>query len=65
MCLVNRRGLGKEKHVDMSGRFASKKVDTSVNPAEVFLLMCVASFCGVATSERTLAGDLRGRTRQP
>ena len=43
MCLVNRRGLGKAKHVDMqnlwiqeaskSGRFATKKVGTSVNPA--------------------------------
>ena len=45
MCLVNRRGLGKAKHVDMqslwmqeaskSGRFATKKVDTSVNPADL------------------------------
>ena len=43
MCLVNRRGLGKTKHVDMqnlwiqeaskSGRFTTKKVDTSVSPA--------------------------------
>ena len=45
MCLVNRRGLGKAKHVDMqnlwmheaskSGWFATKKVDTSVNPADL------------------------------
>ena len=45
MCLVNRRGLGKAKHVDMqslwiqeapkSGRFATKKVDTSANPADL------------------------------
>ena len=45
MCLVNRRGLGKAKHVDMqnlwiqeatkSGRFATKKVDTSVIPADL------------------------------
>ena len=45
MCLVNRRGLGKANHVDMqnlwiqeaskSGRFATKKVDTSVNPADL------------------------------
>ena len=45
MCLVNRRGLGKAKHVDMqnlwiqeasmSGRFTTKKVDTSVNPADL------------------------------
>ena len=44
MCLVNRRGLGKAKHVDMqnlwtqeaskSGRFVTKKVGTSVNPAD-------------------------------
>ena len=43
MGLVNRRGLGKAKHVDMqnlwiqeaskSGRFVTKKVGTSVNPA--------------------------------
>ena len=36
MCLVNRRGLGKAKHVDMqkaskSGRFITKKVGTNVN----------------------------------
>ena len=47
MCLVNRRGLGKTKHVDMqnlwiqeaskSGRFTTKKVDTSVSPA--YLMM--------------------------
>ena len=45
MCLVNRRGLGKAKHVDVqnlwiqdaskSGRFATKKVDTSVNLADL------------------------------
>ena len=45
MCLVNRRGLGKSKHIDMqnlwiqegckSGRFVTKKVGTSVNPADL------------------------------
>ena len=45
MCLVNRRGLGKEKHVDMqnlwiqeaskAGRFVTKKVGTNVNPADL------------------------------
>ena len=45
MCLVNRRGLGKAKHVDMqnlwiqeasnSGRFITKKVGTNVNPADL------------------------------
>ena len=45
MCLVNRRGLGKAKHVDMqnlwiqeaskSGRFVTKRVGTSVNPADL------------------------------
>ena len=45
MGLVNRRGLGKAKHVDMqnlwiqeaskSGRFVKKKVGTSVNPADL------------------------------
>ena len=45
MCLANRRGLGKAKHVDMqnlwiqdaskSGWFATKKVDTSVNLADL------------------------------
>ena len=30
-----------------------------------FLLKFVLPLRGVATSERTLAGDLRGRTRQP
>ena len=45
MCLVNRRGLGKAKHVDLpnlwpqeaskSGRFTTKKVDTSVNPTDL------------------------------
>ena len=45
MCLVNRRGLGKAKHVDMknlriqeaskSVRFVTKKVGTSVNPANL------------------------------
>ena len=44
-CLVNRGILGKAKHVDMqnlwiqeaskSGRFATKKVDTSVRPADL------------------------------
>ena len=44
MGLVNRRGLGKAKHVDMqnlwiqeaskSGRFVTKKVGTSANPAD-------------------------------
>ena len=43
MCLVSHRGLGNAKHVDMqnlwiqeasrSGRFVTKKVGTSVNPA--------------------------------
>ena len=43
MGLVNRRGLGKAKHVDMqnlwiqeaskSGRFVTRKVGTSVNPS--------------------------------
>ena len=43
--LVNRRGLGKAKHVDMqnlwiqeaskSGRFVTKKVGTSENPADL------------------------------
>ena len=45
MCLVNRRGLGKAKHVDMqnlwtqeaskSKRFVTKKVGTSVDPADL------------------------------
>ena len=45
MCLVNCRGLGKAKHVDIqnmwiqeaskSGRFVTKKVGTSVNPADL------------------------------
>ena len=45
MCLVNRRGLGKAKHVDMQnlwiqeaskvGRFVTKKVGTIVNPADL------------------------------
>ena len=45
MGFVNRRGLGKAKHVDMqnlwiqeaskSGRFVTKKVGTSVNPADL------------------------------
>ena len=45
MCLVNRRGLGKAKHVDMqnkwiqeaskSGRFNTRKVGTNVNPADL------------------------------
>ena len=45
MCLINRRGLGKAKHVDMqnlwiqeaskSGRFVTKKVGTNVNPADL------------------------------
>ena len=45
MCLVNRRGLCKVKHVDMqnlwiqevskSSRFAAKKVDTSVNQEDL------------------------------
>ena len=44
MCLVNRGGLGKAKHVDMqnlwiqeaskSGRFVAKKVGTIVSPAD-------------------------------
>ena len=43
-CLVNRRGLGKAKHVDMQNswiqeaskpkRFVTKNVGTSVNPAD-------------------------------
>ena len=39
---VNRRGLGKAKHVDMqnlgiqeAGRFATQKVGTNVNPADL------------------------------
>ena len=45
MCLVNRRGLGKAKHVDMHNlwiqeasklkRFDTKKVGTNVNPADL------------------------------
>ena len=45
MCLVNRRGLGKAKHVDMqnlwiqeaskASGFIKKKVGTSVNPADL------------------------------
>ena len=45
MCLVNRRGLGKAKHVDMqslwiqgasnSEKFVTKKVGTSVNTADL------------------------------
>ena len=45
MCLVNRRGLGKAKHVDMqnlwiqdaskSKRFVTKKVGANVNPADL------------------------------
>ena len=45
MCLVNRRGLGKAKHVDMqnrwiqevstAGRFVTKKVGTNVNPTDL------------------------------
>ena len=45
VCLVNRTGRGKAKHVDMqnlwiqeaskSGRFVTKKVGTSVNPADL------------------------------
>ena len=45
MCLVNRGGLGKAKHVDMqnlwiqeastAGRFVTKKVGTNVNPADL------------------------------
>ena len=45
MCLVNRRRLGKAKHVDMqnlwiqeaskSGQFVTKKVGTNVNPADL------------------------------
>ena len=45
MCLVNRRGLGKAKHVDMKNlwtqeaskaeRFVTKKVGTNVNPADL------------------------------
>ena len=45
MCLVNRGGLDKAEHVHMqnlwiqeaskSGRFTTKKVDTSVNPADL------------------------------
>ena len=44
-CLVNRRGLGKAKHVNVqhlwiqeaskSGRFVTKKVGTNVNPADL------------------------------
>ena len=45
MCLVNRRGLGKAKRVDVqnlwiqeasrSGRFTTRKVGTNVNPADL------------------------------
>ena len=45
LSLVNRRGLGKAKHVDMqsqwiqeaskSDRFATKKIGTTVNPADL------------------------------
>ena len=45
LCLVNRRGLGKAKHVDMqnlwiqeaskTGRFTTRKVGTNVNPADL------------------------------
>ena len=45
MCFVNRRGLGKAKHVNMqnlwiqeaskSGRFTTRKVGTNVNPADL------------------------------
>ena len=52
-CLVNRRGLGKAKHVDMqnlwiqqapeSGRFFTKKVGTSVNPADLMTKPLVRS----------------------
>ena len=45
MCLVNRGGLGKAKHVDMQNlwiqeastarRFVTKKVGTNVNPADL------------------------------
>ena len=45
MCPANRRGLGKAKHVDMqnlriqdapkSGRFATRKVGTNANPADL------------------------------
>ena len=45
MCLVNRRGLGNAKHVDMqnlwiqeaskTGRFTTRKVGTNVNPANL------------------------------
>ena len=44
-CLVNRRGLGKAKHVEIqnlwiqeaskSDRFATRKVGTNVNPADL------------------------------
>ena len=45
MCPANRRGVGKAKHVDMqnlriqdtckSGRFATRKVGTNANPADL------------------------------
>ena len=45
MCLVNRKGLGKAKHVDMQNlwtqeaskaeRFVTKKVGTNVKPADL------------------------------
>ena len=45
MCLVSRRGLGKARHVDVqnlwiqeackTGQFATKKVGTNVNPADL------------------------------
>ena len=58
MCLVNRRGLGKAKHVDMqnlwiqeaskSGRFITKKVGTNVNPADLM------TYAATETENRTI-----------
>ena len=55
MCLVNRRGLGKTKHVNVrnlwiqeaskSGRFSTRKVGTNVNPADkIEMLMSVMGY---------------------
>ena len=51
MCLVNRRTLSKAKHVDMqnqwiqeaskSRRFVTKKVGTTVNPADLMTKLLV------------------------
>ena len=50
MCLVNRRGLARRsmltcknlwiQEASKSGRFTTKKVDTSVNPADLMTKLC-------------------------